>query len=51
MEVKQKINPFPFWRHMNYANYMRINKRLPIPERKTSENGYNNNIIVIIKFR
>jgi hypothetical protein len=44
MEVKQKLIPFPFWRTVSFANYMRSNKRLPIPERKISETGYNNNI-------
>ena len=53
MEVKQKIIPFPFWRHINYANYMRMNKRLPIPttERKKDENTSSINVISIINNR
>ena len=51
MEINKKIIPFPFWRHINYANYMRMNKRLPKLKRKTIENGNSNNIIFNIKFR
>ena len=35
MEMNEKIIPYPFQRHVNYKNYMRKNKRLPIPKRKT----------------
>jgi hypothetical protein len=44
MEVKHKIISFPFWRTVSFGNYMRMNKRLPILERKTAKSGYNNNI-------
>lgn len=44
MEINTKVIRFPFWRTVSYANYMRKNKRLPILERKTSENCNNNNI-------
>ena len=33
------VIPFPFQRHINYANFMRKNKRLSIPKRKTKEDG------------
>jgi len=39
MEVKQKLIPFPFWRTVGFANYMRINKRLPMLIRKTKADG------------
>ena len=49
--MNEKIIRFPFQRHINYSIYMRKNKNLPLPKRKTSENGYNNNIIIISKYR
>ena len=51
MEINKKIIPFPFWRHINYANYMRKNKRLPIIERKKDENTSSINVISIINNR
>ena len=39
MEINKKIIPFPFWCHINYANCMRMNKRLPPLIRKTKEDG------------
>jgi len=39
MEVDNKVTPFPFQRHINYKNYMRKNKRLSIPKRKTKDDG------------
>ena len=45
--MNEKIIRFPFQRHINYSIYMRKNKGLPLPERKISENGYNNNVVDI----
>jgi len=45
MEVNNKVTPFPFQRHINYKNYMRKNKRLPIYIRKTNEDGRGGAII------
>ena len=47
MEVKQKIIPFPFWRTVSYANYMRKNKRLPILIRKTKSDGCGDTVVYL----
>ena len=35
--MNNNVIPFPFQRHVNYANFMRKNKRLSILKRKTKE--------------
>jgi len=44
------VIPFPFQRHVNYANFMRKNKRLSIPKRKTKEDG-SEGFIVYVTFK
>ena len=41
------VIPFPFQRHVNYANFMRKNKRLSIPKRKTKEDGRGGSIVYL----
>jgi len=48
--MNEKIIPFPFQRHVNYANFMRKNKRLSIPKRKTKENG-SGATVVYLRFK
>jgi len=47
MEVKQKLIPFPFWRTVSFANYMRINKRLPLLKRKTKADGCGDTVVYL----
>jgi len=47
MEVDNKVTPFPFQRHINYKNYMRKNKRLPMCTRKTKEDGCGGSIVYL----
>ena len=47
MEINKKIIPFPFWRHINYANYMRKNKRLPLLIRKTKADGCGDAVVYL----
>lgn len=47
MEINNKVTRFPFWRTVSYAKYMRKKKRLQLLEKKTSENGNNNNVIFL----
>jgi len=47
MEVNNKVIPFPFQRHVNYANFMRKNKRLSIPKRKTKDDGSEGSIVYL----
>jgi len=45
--MNEKIIRFPFQRHVNYENYMRKNKRLSIPKRKTKDDGSEGAIIYL----
>ena len=45
--MNEKIIQFPFQRHVNYKNYMRKNKRLSIPKRKTKDDGSGGPIIYL----
>jgi len=50
MEINNKVIWFPFQRHVNYANFMRKNKRLSIPKRKTKEDG-SGATVVYLRFK
>jgi len=41
------VIPFPFQRHVKYANFMRKNKRLSIPKRKTKDDGCEGSIVYL----
>ena len=45
--MNEKIIPFPFQRQVNYKNYIRKNKRLSIPKRKTKDDGSGGPIIYL----
>jgi hypothetical protein len=45
--MNEKVIPFPFQRHVNFKNYMRKNKSLSKPKRKTKDDGYGGAIIYL----
>jgi hypothetical protein len=44
MEINNKVIRFPFQRHVNYANFMRKNKRLKMPTKPDTKQINTNNI-------